>query len=232
MIQLIPNHPNPPVKLTRRVIDRMAMGQSPVHVILDAKDLQSSRDFDGKRALMLSHYRKWPLDAPEYIKEIVRNPDFRFLVWISRRVCESSEAEFCLTLAHELQHVRLASNDPQTYKLGLLLLDKAHEWYPDIPSWVRIPVEYDAERTGKGVVLEFLGQSAFDSLIASKLESCALEDKPRWEDLRDLPFGVPFDVAHETRRWVCRYKEKYKRLRREDPEVPFIEEFDFDEICS
>ena len=179
---------------------------------------------------MLSHYKKWPLDAPEYIKEIIRKPNFCFLVWISRRVCESSEAEFCLTLAHELQHVRLASDDPQTYKLGLLLLDKVGEWNRDIP-WIMVPTEYDAERAGKGVVLEILGWPAFNSLIASRLQSCLPEDRPRWEILRDLDFTVPYDVASETKRWVCRHKEQFRELQQGDPEAPFVGEFDFDQLC-
>jgi hypothetical protein len=173
----------------------------------------------------------WKQDKPlESIEEKISGIKRDYLVYISKNVRTSNDAIYkTLYFAHELQHIQQYEENRKIWILGSIFLYSLGDLITNF-NYFQIPMEYDAERVTKIIMIQIYGQSEIQNWISKKIcETDAIDKKKVWNILNNINISKDYNVLQESTELWEKHKNDirtYADKRRKESLIKALEEFD------
>ncbi|MFH1231610.1 MAG: hypothetical protein V1709_08965 [Planctomycetota bacterium] len=181
--------------------------------------------FQNKSTKVVSAYAKvypasYQCDIPEFLRNKIQEKKCDYLVYISKYVRISGDEIYKICyFAHEFQHIKQYECDKKIWSLGCIFLYSFHcKLIPDFKYDFQLPMEYDAERFAKKIMIEIAGQTEIQNWLNRKIcESKDGSKKALLCNLSKININDSYDVLDESKRLWERYETTIRTYNKNNP---------------
>ncbi|MCK4558643.1 MAG: hypothetical protein KAV45_02595 [Calditrichia bacterium] len=166
--------------------------------------------------------------SPDHILELMESRQYRYLLWISRQICEGDPIKFVWILCHELRHMEQSQI---TFDLLIInnFLRLAFSFIISEPiNFINIiPTELDAQLRAWKSVIQIFNEKVATNFIEDKI----LSNDKSYEILKKYTADDHFDVLNSILNFLIKYKTDLNRYIAESDEE-YIKNYDIDFWCE